>query len=247
MDQNLTRKIWVPEIFFRVGSGVGLPRGCVRLADTLFVSTSLTLLGRLGEAPRDEAAWAEFVRGYAPAIGRWCRTWGLQAADVEDVTQLVLLKLARTMATFHYDPSRSFRAYLKTLTLYAARDALSEIRERGTITVQPETLAWLAVEDTQNDLARWIESELRAELFREAAVRVQKRVEPRTWEAFHLVAIERVPGVEVAARLGTTPAAVYMARVRVVKLMRREVRILASPMRDPAGLKSGANPPASVT
>ena len=201
--------------------------------DLPFASTSLTLLARLGDAPRDEAAWADFVRGYAPAIGRWCRVWGLQPADVDDVTQVVLLKLARTMATFRYDPSRSFRAYLKTLTGYAVRDALREVRERGATTFGPEVAAWLAVEDTGHDLARWVEAELRGDLFREAAARVEKRVESRTWEAFALLAIDRRPGREVADRLGMSVEAVYMAKARVVRMMRGEVRALSGPMSDP--------------
>ncbi|WP_435022185.1 RNA polymerase sigma factor [Tundrisphaera sp. TA3] len=202
------------------------------MADTVFASTSLTLLGRLREAPRDEAAWAEFVQGYAPAISRWCRAWGLQPADVEDVTQVVLLKLARSMATFRYDPSRSFRAYLKTLTGYAARDALAEIRDRPTTGLGTEMAAWLAIEDTGLDLARWIEREMRGELFREASLKVSGRVDAHTWEAFMLTAMERIPGREVAERLGMTVDAVYMAKSRVVRMMRGEVRRLSGPMSD---------------
>ena len=54
-----------------------------------------------------------------PLIHRWCRRWRLQEADAQDVAQDVLLKLHGRMATFNYDPSGSFRAWLKTLAHHA--------------------------------------------------------------------------------------------------------------------------------
>src|SRR5947207_8486533 len=84
--------------------------------------TSPTLLGRLREAPTDQAAWDEFVERYGRKIYAWCRQWNLQEADAEDVTQNVLLKLAEKMQTFDYDRERSFRAWLKTVTRNAWSD-----------------------------------------------------------------------------------------------------------------------------
>ena len=86
--------------------------------------TSTTLLDRVRLFPRDEAAWALFVERYGPKIQAWCRAWRLQAADVDEVSQIVLLKLADKMRTFVYDPSQSFRAWLKTLTHHAWQDYL---------------------------------------------------------------------------------------------------------------------------
>lgn len=201
--------------------------------ETQFASTNLLLLERLKHCPRDEAAWNELVSGYAPAIRRWCRAWRLQDADVDDVTQAVLLKLARMMATFHYDPTRSFRAYLKTLTNFAVRDALKTLGNRGLESGGTALLDWLAVVDTRNDLARCLEHELRRDLFREAAVQVAQRVDARTWQAFQLSVQERLPGQEVANRTGMSLAAVYMAKSRVLKMMREEVRRLSHLMIDP--------------
>ena len=91
--------------------------------------TRVTLLGRLRRDPTNQAIWAEFVEHYGTKIFTWCRKWNLQEADAQDVTQNVLLKLADKMRTFHYDPSRSFRAWLKTLTHHAWSDFL-ESRQR---------------------------------------------------------------------------------------------------------------------
>ena len=64
------------------------------------LKTSLTLLGRLRRDPKDQAAWSEFVARYGPRILQWCRGWGLQESDAQDVTQDVLLKLNGLMARF---------------------------------------------------------------------------------------------------------------------------------------------------
>src|SRR5207302_450725 len=82
----------------------------------------LSLLSRLQRDPTDPAAWREFVTHYGRKIGLWCRQWGLQEADAEDVTQQVLVKLAAKVGDFRYDPSKSFRAWLKTVAHHAWRD-----------------------------------------------------------------------------------------------------------------------------
>ena len=76
--------------------------------------------------PCDQAAWAEFVVRYRPSILQWCRRWGLPESDAEDVTQAVLLKFSGSMKTFVYDPSRTFRGWLKTLAHHAWRDLVDQ-------------------------------------------------------------------------------------------------------------------------
>lgn len=217
------------------GTGACRRGGDRDVDEGLHWSTSMLLLQRLSEFPRDEGAWSELVRAYSPAIRRWCRTWGLQQADSDDVTQTVLLKLAQKMATFHYDRSKSFRGYLKALTHYAVCDAMKELRGQGSAPDAAGLHDWLEIADTRNDLARCLERELRQDLFREAAARVAQRIDARTWEAFSLLSQERRPGNEVAERLGMTVAAVYMAKSRVLKMLREEVRRLSRLMSEPGG------------
>jgi RNA polymerase sigma-70 factor (ECF subfamily) len=84
--------------------------------------TSLTLMMRIQKDPTDAKAWLEFVQHYRPMIEAWCRTWGLQASDVDDVAQDVLLKLLGAFKLFKYDPARSFRSWLTTVTQHALTD-----------------------------------------------------------------------------------------------------------------------------
>jgi DNA-directed RNA polymerase specialized sigma24 family protein len=62
-------------------------------------TTRVTPLGRLQLRPDDQAAWSEFVEHYGRKIYGWCRTWNLQPADAQDVSQIVLLKLAEKLRT----------------------------------------------------------------------------------------------------------------------------------------------------
>ena len=90
--------------------------------------TSITLLGRLALFPLDQAAWEEFVKRYGPSVLGWCRRWGAQEADALDISQVVLARLAVQMRHFAYDPSGSFRSWLRTVALNAWRDSLDARR-----------------------------------------------------------------------------------------------------------------------
>src|SRR5256885_881074 len=95
--------------------------------------THVTLLGRLAQSgDPGQAAWAEFVEHYGRKVLQWCLRWGLHPADAEDVAQSVLLKLSGRMKDFAYDPSKSFRAWLKTVTHHAWRDFL-DARQRAAV------------------------------------------------------------------------------------------------------------------
>src|SRR5690242_4393418 len=100
------------------------------MQDIASLRTSATLLGRLRLEPTDTEAWAEFVERYGLLIRAWCRRWRLQDADADDVTQIVLTKLAQRLCSFEYDPARSFRGWLKTVAHHAWRDFVDS-RQRG--------------------------------------------------------------------------------------------------------------------
>ena len=91
--------------------------------------TSISLLVRLQHAPADQAAWAEFVHRYGMRIDGWCRRWGLQEADAQDVSQEVLLKLIRAMQRFRYDPAQRFRGWLMTVAHHAWQDLVRGRRQ----------------------------------------------------------------------------------------------------------------------
>ncbi|MFO0841549.1 MAG: sigma-70 family RNA polymerase sigma factor [Gemmataceae bacterium] len=185
--------------------------------------TRASLLGRLRRSPTDEAAWAEFVGRYGPRIHAWCRHWHLQEADAQDVTQAVLARLAEKMRTFDYDPGRSFRGWLKTLTRHAWADLREAHQRHGVGSGDSQALEQLHALEAREDLVAQLDREFDQELLEEAMARVQLRVQPHTWEAFRLTAQEGLPGAEAAERLGVKVATVFVARSKVQAMLREEL------------------------
>jgi RNA polymerase sigma-70 factor (ECF subfamily) len=188
--------------------------------------TRITLLGRLQRDPSNQAVWAEFVEHYGPRIYGWCRKWNLQEADAQDVTQNVLLKLAQKLREFAYDPSRSFRAWLKTLTHHAWSDFLETRQKPGQGTGDSGMLEMLVSVAARDDLIKRLEEEFDRELLDEAMRRVRLRVAPQTWSAFTLTALEGLSGAEAAQRIPMQVAQVFIAKRRVQKMLQEEVSLL---------------------
>jgi RNA polymerase sigma-70 factor (ECF subfamily) len=187
--------------------------------------TSLTLLERLQQNPEDPLAWKLFVERYQPRIRGWCLNWGLQDSDSDDVAQDVLLKLFAALGKFKYDPSRSFRAWLKAVTQHAWTDFVrSRRRDPGRTSGPIDTLADSA--EAQSDLERQLEDALDRDLLELAMRRVKGRFKPANWEAFHLTAVEGRSGADAARKLGIPVGHVFVAKHRVQKALRDEVRSL---------------------
>jgi RNA polymerase sigma-70 factor (ECF subfamily) len=185
--------------------------------DTPSSQTSPTLLGRLRQQPSDQAAWEQFVERYGRLILAWCRQAQLQDADIEDVTQIVLVKLADKMRTFDYDAAKSFRGWLRTLTRHAWSDFVESRQRAGRGTGDSQTEGLLYTLPARDELVSHLEEQFDREVLEEASARIRVRVEPSSWQAFQLTAVEGLTAAEAAARLGKEVAAVAKARRRVQK------------------------------
>ena len=188
--------------------------------------TGSTLLVLLRD-PADPQAWKAFVQRYTPVVAAWCRRWKLQNADVQEVTQEVLLKLARYLGRFPYDPAKGrFRDWLFAV----ARNAWSDIRESrrraGWGSGDPHVQRLLEEQADRDGLLEALDQEFQVEVYEEAQARVQLRVTRQTWQAFQLLAVEGLSGAQVAAKLHMKVAAVYVAKNRVQKMLQEEVHKL---------------------
>lgn len=192
-------------------------------------STNVTLLVRVGSNPADPLAWEQFVFLYGPYLVRWCRDLGLQDADAHDVAQEVLMLLARRMAEFTYDPAKRFRSWLRTIAHNAWCDYLRRRRPWNQGSGDTAVLDKLAEVAAGEDLVKAMERQHDHDLFSLAMSRVARRVEPRTFEAFRLIALERLPGAEAADRLGMKVGSTYAAKAKVLRLIREEVEKLDPP------------------
>jgi RNA polymerase sigma factor (sigma-70 family) len=187
--------------------------------------TSITLMMRLQRFPADPQAWDEFVERYRPMIRAWCLKWQLQDSDAEDVVQDVLVKLVAAIRKFQYDPARSFRAWLKTVTQHALSDFVASHRKDPNQTAAPIDMVAESVE-AKSDLEQRLEDAFDAEVLELAMHRVKHRVKAGTWDAFHLTAVDGLTGAVAAARLQIPVAHVFVAKNRVQKMLQEEARIL---------------------
>ena len=193
--------------------------------DSEFARTHPSLLFRVRNTS-DREAWDQFARLYGPLIHRFgCRN-GLQDADAADLTQDVLLSAALALVHFEYDPQRGrFRSWLFTV----ARNCLNRMLRRRIRRVTAaggsgfqRTLAGLR-DDYDHPEQQW-DRDYRQRLFEWALEQVRLHFQVPTWQAFSRTAIDNIDPAVVAAELGMSVGAVYVARSRVTGRLRNLIR-----------------------
>jgi RNA polymerase sigma-70 factor (ECF subfamily) len=187
--------------------------------------TRPSLLLRLRDA-RDDAAWTQFVAIYTPLIFGFCRGRGLGDADAADVTQDVLKSVTLAIPRFDYDPQRSsFRNWLFTVvrsklnSFFTAR--ARQPRPAGETTLQQ----FVENEPDRASEETW-QREYQANLVRWAAGKIQSEFKAQTWDAFWRTAMEGKAAETVAAELGLTLNALYIARSRVTSRLKQTIQTI---------------------
>ena len=182
-----------------------------------------SLIVRLADG-RDARDWEEFVEIYAPLVFHFARRRGLQEADAADVTQEVLSAASRALKRGKYDRRKgTFRGWLFTIARNEVYTLLAS-RQRGEQASGGTTaqLRLSAVAEKEEE-ASW-EADYEQRLLAWAAECVKGEVQPATWRAFERTALDRASGETVAAELGLSIGAVYLAKSRVMKRLRELVR-----------------------
>ncbi|MCD0458182.1 RNA polymerase sigma factor [Roseiconus lacunae] len=196
------------------------------MSEEFDLSTSATLLGQLRSRPEDSAAWRRFEARYAPLVSAWCRRWGMQCSDADDVVQEVLLAFSRQAASFEYDTQLSFRGFLRTIARRAWADLLTK-RQRQAIATGDTVVHQLLEQHGDGDqFAEQLEAEWKRELLEKAMLRVRDRVQPKTWQAFEELTRNGRSGEQVAELLEMKVGAIWVAKSKVKKMLQEEVAIL---------------------
>ena len=187
--------------------------------------TRPSLLLRVRNASDDDA-WREFVELYTPVLYAYLKRRGLQDADIADVLQDVLASVARAIRSFEYQPqSGRFRAWLYTVTRNAYNDFVTSAKKRPVATGDSQFRQSVLDGVAANDEEQW-DRDWEQARFQWAVSRVQHEFEASTWQAFWKVAVEGRGSSAVAAELGLSVGAVYIAKSRVTSRLRREIEEL---------------------
>jgi RNA polymerase sigma-70 factor (ECF subfamily) len=183
-------------------------------------TTPASLLEQLRQSTGQDgtsSAWSRFVQLYTPLLYYWARRLGLQEPDAADLSQEIFTTLLEKLPRFRYDQSKSFRSWLRTVTLNKWRD-----RQR-----QPMLAYSAAGEEALSNASspedpEWLgETEYRQQLARRALYLMQTEFAPNTWKACWEHVVAGRPAAEVAAELGISLGSVYVAKSRVLSRLRR--------------------------
>lgn len=179
--------------------------------------TRASLLSRIRD-PADHAAWAEFESLYRDLLLRYCRRRGLSAADCEDVSQIVLLRLIRAMPGFRYDPAVGrFHDWLYRIIRNAIADFRACPNAASRAVLGDGEIERTGIADDGSADPLW-EQEWRDHHLRRAMVALRTTCDERTVAAFERI-MNGATIEQVAAELGMN----YDAVQKSVRRMRQRV------------------------
>jgi RNA polymerase sigma-70 factor (ECF subfamily) len=181
-------------------------------------TTSASLLERL-RLPTDQAAWERFVQLYTPLLYYWARHLGLQPNDAADLVQDVLTALVQKLPGFVYDRHKSFRNWLRTLTLNRWRNN----QRRRAVPVLNSAEVDLADQTSPDPVEAFAEAEYRQHLVGRILELMRAEFEPGTWMACWEHVVAGRSAADVAGELGISVGAVYVAKCRVLRRLRQEL------------------------
>jgi RNA polymerase sigma-70 factor (ECF subfamily) len=186
--------------------------------------TRPSLIVRL-KGEQNQLAWTEFVSAYEPFLRRVIQRRGVAERHVPDVTQQVLLAIARSVDDWHDDGDpASFRRWLSRVARNVVIRFMSH--ERRQIGGQGGT-GFQELLDRVPDARDEQTGDYEYELVVWAAEQVRGEFRETSWKAFWATLIDGRPVADVAAELGVTPGSIYMSRSRIMARIRAKVREVA--------------------
>ena len=181
-------------------------------------TTRISLLQQL-HCKQDSFAWSKFAHLYTPLIHQWVSDLGIRGSERNDVVQEVFVVLLGKISGFQYDSNKSFRGWLRTITINKSRDLL---RKKKRLT-EPKFFAQIEAAE-RNDTDLLTQQEYRDHLAQSALKLMQKHFSKTTWLACWEHVAKGRAAKEVAQELGISTNAVYLARGRILNRLKQELK-----------------------
>jgi len=218
------------------------------------LATRPSLLVRLRDWDQ-QTAWQEFAHDYAPLLYNVARKAGLTETEADEVVQEALISVVKKIREFKHAGNRgSFRSWLyqqarwriadqfrsrgrsrkpergNPPTLPAAGGAKVPIVEAGDgnevlLPSYPDQVV-MRSDEVDTEFERLWDTEWEQHIRQTALERVKRKVSGRQYQLFDLHALQGLSVRATAEAAGTTLAAVYMAKSRVGRLVKKEVNAL---------------------
>jgi RNA polymerase sigma-70 factor (ECF subfamily) len=175
---------------------------------------------------RQPDAWDKLVSLYGPLVYRWCRRWGLQAKDAENVGQEVFLRVLHGLPAFRHDrPGDSFRGWLRRIARNCYLDHVQHQR-RVSLGVggseSQKQMEEIPDEHAKDEDSEVTDREEDAILYQQAVQLIRREFTERDWTIFQSVVISGDNPAGVAAELKVSINVVYLIKSRVLRRLREE-------------------------
>lgn len=191
-------------------------------------STRQSLLTRLKKSD-DHDGWQRFFDTYAGVIRALALRSGLASAEADDALQETLLSVSREMPGFRYDPAKgSFKAWLFQIARRRIVDQFRKRERQQRDGNDVENLVTRVADPNAQTLDQLWEDEWRSNQLQLAISRVKVKISARQWQMFDLAALQNLPSKRICDLLGINRAQLYMARMRVGRLLKSEMQSLES-------------------
>jgi RNA polymerase sigma-70 factor (ECF subfamily) len=188
--------------------------------------TRASLLVQLRDGA-NHAAWQEFIKLYGPVVYGFARKRGLQDADAADMMQEVMRSVSAAIGRLDYDRNQgTFRGWLFTITRNKIFTFLSARRLRPQGSGDTSTNRLLEQHADGEDASQAWEMEYQRRVAALAMERVKGEFQETTWRAFWLTGVEGRPVADVAAQVGLSAGAIYVAKSRVLARLKEEVEMM---------------------
>jgi RNA polymerase sigma factor (sigma-70 family) len=191
-------------------------------------ATRQSLLTRLKSAD-DNDGWQRFFDTYAPVIHGLALRSGLSQSEADDALQETLLSVSREMPGFKYDPTKgSFKGWLFQIARRRIADQFRKRARKMRDGDDADGAVEQAADVDGNAFDALWEDEWRENLLQLAIERVKQKVAPRQWQMFDLLALQNCPTEKICELVGANRAQLYMAKMRVGRLLAAEVQALGA-------------------
>jgi RNA polymerase sigma factor (sigma-70 family) len=205
------------------------------------IPTRHSLLNRLKDWG-DQTSWQDFFDAYSRLIYNVAVKAGLSDTEAQEVVQETVIAVARKIGEFKVDPAHgSFSAWLMRLTRWRIADQWRK-RQAKTAPNMPIAGGWRSeswsdgtgpmnpIDNVPDPASLALDTvwhiEWEKHLMSMALERVKQQVSPRQFQMFDLYVLQNQSVQETARTLQASVASVYVAKHRVARLVKKEVRKL---------------------
>jgi RNA polymerase sigma-70 factor (ECF subfamily) len=199
------------------------------------IATRPSLLERLKDLG-DTRSWNDFYQTYRDLLYSVACRAGLNETEADEAVQETLISVAKKMPGFRYDPATdSFKGWLLTVTRWRIRDQLAKRNQGLVISAASGEKTGTRTKTIEQfpdpagvDLASIWDEEWHKHVLQTALARIKRQVHPQHYEIYHLHVLLGKPVREVTRTLGVSAGQVYLARHRISRLLKKEIRKLES-------------------